>query len=241
MDRSEIYPLVLISLFLVFYASLASSVIAIGTPETLIGQPNLPNYTPVENTIAYQIKSAPLDESQVGQYYYNYSDEQGDLVPWTYDVTGYNDVTASINDYGDVFRLYLSKQDEGAWFPWDKSEFEIKSSELYKKIPSPTSIQLVLNINLQKTFNLVIVSYEGETLIESFNNKHFSVILSEDISTVADEEVSAFNAFIDLVTFNIPDMPEAISFLIASPIYILGTYLIIRIVIMFIPWVSGGA
>jgi hypothetical protein len=241
MDRSEVYPLVMISLFLVFYATLASSAIALDYTPTDIEQPELSNYTPILNNVAYPVKSAPLNESQEGQNYYNYTDEDGDLVPWTYDVSGYNDVSCSINDYGDGFRLYLSKQDEGAWFPWDKSEVTLYDDDLYDKIQLPSDVQITFKINLEKTFDLTIVAYDGETLTESFMNKHFSIILGENTANVTQEEISSFNAFLQLVSFNIPDIDPAISFLIATPIYVLGAYLIVRVVLMFLPFVSGGA
>jgi hypothetical protein len=241
MDRSEVYPLILISLFLVFYATLASSALAIVSDTSDIEQPYLANFTPISDNVAYEVINSPLDISQEGQTYYNYSDSQGDLVPWTYEVSGYNDVRCSINDYGTGYTFTLIKQDEGAWFPWDDSEVSYSDDELLDEVVLPSDTQMTLKVNLQKTFDVTIVSYEGETLEQSLINKHFSVILGENKKNVSVNEAGAFDSFISLVSFNIPDLDPTISFLIASPIYILGTYLLVRVVIMFLPFVSGGA
>jgi hypothetical protein len=189
MDRSEVYPLILISLFLIFYSTLTSSALAIVHDTTNIDQPNLVNFTPISDNVAYEVINAPLDESQEGQTYYNYSDTQGDLVPWTYEVSGYNDVRCSINDYGTGYTFTLIKQDEGAWFPWDETEVSYSDDELLDEINLPSDVQMTLKVSLQKTFDVTIVAYAGETLEESLINKHFSVILGENKKNVSVNEL----------------------------------------------------
>lgn len=244
MDKSEVYPLVFIGLFIVFYSLIASSALsAIAIPSADIEQVVFPNYKPNAEILNYEVTDG-LNSSNDGQTWYNVT---GNDEFWTVMVTGYNDIDVWALDQGtddDDDYLTLSKKDEGAWFEWawDMTYKHYSKNNLYEMIQTPsTDSQLTFKVELQKVFEVSLVAYGSDTIYEGISHNEFAVFIGENKHNVSEDEQGAYDSFINLVTFNIPDMPDFLSFLIASPIYILGTYLIVRIILMFLPLVSGGA
>src|SRR5690606_34400403 len=103
--------------------------------------------------------------------------------------------------------LSFSKRDEGAWFEWswDMSHKAFSKNHLYDMIQTPASdTQLTFQIELQKVFEISLVSYGTDTIYEGISHNEFAVFVGENKNNVSAEEQSAFDSFINLVTFNIP-------------------------------------
>ena len=243
MDKSELYSLVFIALFLVFYSTLASNVLsAMDMSNNDIERVVFPNYHPSSNITNYKVTNG-VNSSNDGQSWYNVTE---DYERWEIEVTGNKNVEVWIYDgfTDDENYINFQKYDEGAWLNtlWNLNKESFSKNELYDMITNKgTDTQITFNIQLEKVFQVSLVSYASDTIYNGIGNNEFVVFVGEYSGNVTKDKQGAFDSFVALVTFNIPDMPEFIGFIIASPIYILGTYLGIRVVLMFLPMVSGGA
>lgn len=239
MDRSEVYPLVFIGLVIMFYSAIASSaLVALNFPDETIEQPVIPGYIPLNSYTSYEVYDGS-NSTFDGKRYYNVTNPPEG---WWVSVTGYEDIQIMTNQGTSVLIQFI-KKDEGAWFnlPSDLSIVRFSQNDLTNKIQDINNdIQLNVDIKLEKHFMISFVSFPGDTIYEGITNYEFSVVVSEYSGNVSEEDKNALDTFKELVTFNIPGVPFVLSFLIASPITILGTYLIVRIILMFIPLVPGG-
>ncbi|KAF5044746.1 hypothetical protein DSECCO2_488470 [anaerobic digester metagenome] len=241
MDRSEVYPLVYIGLFLIFYSLLASSALSAVSSSLSLEQPVIPNYIPNSENIAYEVYDG-TNSSCDGLQYYNVTMDGTTVETWMIAVTGYNDVQVIVNS--NVDRIQFSKTDEGAWFDfsWDITQVLFDKAELLTQINDiDTDTQLNIKIRLEKVFEVNFVSNVGESIYNGILNDRYTLIFGENKANASEEEGGALDSFIKLVTFDIPNMPSELEFLIAMPIYLLGSYLAIRVILMFLPFVSGGA
>lgn len=239
MDRSEVYPLVYIGLFIAFYSILATATLtAIAYSDYQINQPEFVNYTPLKDITAYEVYDGE-NSSNDGLKFYNITDSPE---AWWVTVPGYNDIQVMANENTDNLIQFVKKQ-EGAWFnlPSDFVVKQYSKDYLIERINDLNDdVQLNIDVKLEKVFKVSFVAYPNETLYEGFNTFRFTVVVGEYIGNVSEEEKNTLDTFKSLVMFDIPGVPTFLSFLIASPITILGTYLIVRIILMFIPLVPGG-
>lgn len=243
MDKSEVIPLFTIIIFLSFYASLLSGIVAIiPNADYGGGYPTISNYQANFNDTYYEIDEATKTYYEGEQYYQMNSSDTFDGysyhtikfgIPSFFDVIIYIDL-----DEGTGWYLKIEKRKEGSWLSSDVHIDRYTKDELLDKTLT-TEITLNIGFQCDRSFTITLIPTIGNIYDGLFINE-FNIVLHEPTKNIEVTEDTGLDALLQLLTFSLPDIPTIVNFLIVTPIYVMLVYITIRILTWFLPLVPGG-
>jgi len=152
---------------------------------------------------------------------------------------------------------HLMNQFLGAWYDWHRLDWTTKTTgrevkywvlkdDLEEAWDSTVNASLFTAHCDHITTSVMIMPYNSSwTIGESWDNGYLGYVLSYEVDWNA-TGVSAWTITAQLLTFQVPDLGipgvggTIMSYLIAIPVWSLIAYLVYKLVVGLIPFVSGG-
>jgi hypothetical protein len=155
MDKSEVYPLFMISIFLFFYALLVTSALSmVPLNQANPAMPNIVNYEPNFNNTYYEVTDDYANNFDGEKYYTITSNE--DYYAFKFSISGSYDLRIIIDTDDVYYYMWFTKIKEGAWLDTDVISHEYDKHEISDMFPHADTDQFTFKFYVEKVLDITI-------------------------------------------------------------------------------------